>query len=79
MAKKLTLSLDQDVIERAKVFAKKNHTSLSALVEKHFRTLVHKNQNELSPIIEELSGVIDLPENYDQNGNYTEFLIEKYK
>lgn len=79
MAKKLTLSLDQKVIERAKVFAKKNHTSLSALVEKHFRTLVNKKQNELSPIIEELSGVIDLPKNYDKNEDYTEFLIEKYK
>lgn len=79
MPKKLTLSLDQNVIEKAKIFAKKNHTSLSALVEKHFRTLVHKNKNELSPIIEELSGVIDLPENYNEGENYTEFLIEKYK
>ena len=39
MDKKLTLSLDQRVIERAKGYAKKNNTSLSKMIEVYFDSL----------------------------------------
>jgi hypothetical protein len=81
MASKLTLSLNQVVIQKAKEYALKNHTSLSLLVENYFRFLTKHSTNKstLSPIVEELSGVIKLPENIDIKEEYTDFLIEKYK
>lgn len=65
MATKLTLSLNQVVIQKAKEYALKNHTSLSLLVENYFRFLTKHstNKNTLSSIVEELSGVIKVPEN----------------
>jgi len=49
MTKKLTLTLNNRVIEAAKVYAKKNNMSLSGIVELYFKTL--------SPITKELSGI----------------------
>ncbi|MFV0565808.1 MAG: DUF6364 family protein [Flavobacteriaceae bacterium] len=64
MDKKLTLSLDQSVIENAKVYAKTNHTSLSKLIESYLASLTKRKQgkNPITPLVESLSGVIDLPE-----------------
>ena len=60
METKLTLKLDQAVINSAKKYAEKNHKSLSKLVEDFFKNLVHEsNPNRKYPsLIENLSGVI---------------------
>ena len=60
METKLTLKLDQKVINSAKKYAESNHKSLSKLVEDFFRNLVHENnQNKEYPsLIRNLSGVI---------------------
>ncbi len=44
MATKLTLSLKQDVILKAKQYATQHKTSLSVLVENYFRFLTEKNK-----------------------------------
>ncbi len=82
MATKLTLSLKQDVILKAKQYATQHKTSLSVLVENYFRFLTEKNKPEnktISPLVEELSGIINLPDKFDQKEEYTNYLIEKYK
>jgi len=33
---------------------------------------------ELTPLVKSLSGVIDLPENFDVREEYTNYLLEKY-
>ena len=43
MDTKLTLTLDKEVIERAKVFAKSKNRSLSDLVENYFKALIDEN------------------------------------
>ena len=60
METKLTLKLDQMVINSAKEYAKKNHKSLSKLVEDFFKNLVYEgNPSRKYPsIVEKLSGVI---------------------
>jgi hypothetical protein len=60
MEAKLTLKLDQTVINSAKKYAGNNNRSLSKLVENYFRNLVSEdNQNdEYPPLIKKLSGVI---------------------
>lgn len=81
MDKKLTLSLDQAIIEKAKVYAKSHNTSLSKLIESYLATLTKRNAGEsnITPLVESLSGVIDLPEDFDVKSVYSEYLIKKYK
>jgi hypothetical protein len=60
METKLTLKLDQSVINSAKEYAENNNRSLSKLVEDYFRNLVSGNiqKEEYPPLIKRLSGVI---------------------
>ena len=60
METKLTLRLDQTVINSAKKYAKVNQKSLSRLVEDFFRNLVCENDppGKYPSLIERLSGVI---------------------
>jgi hypothetical protein len=60
METKLTLKLDQSVINSAKEYAENNNRSLSRLVEDYFRNLVSENmqKEEYPPLIKRLSGVI---------------------
>ena len=81
MDKKLTLSLNESVIENAKLFAKENKISLSKLIEGYLKSIVdNKTKNvEITPLVESLSGVIQLSEDFDVRDEYTKYLIEKYK
>tara|TARA_R110002049_G_scaffold252877_8_gene428203 strand:- start:1913 stop:2158 length:246 start_codon:yes stop_codon:yes gene_type:complete len=81
MDKKLTLSLDKAIIERAKNYAKSNNISLSKLIESYLTTLTKRKRNstEITPLVESLSGVINLDEDIDVKDAYTDYLIEKYK
>ena len=60
METKLTLKLDQMVINSAKEYAKKNKKSLSQLVEDFFKNLVYQDNSprKYPSIVEKLSGVI---------------------
>lgn len=81
MDKKLTLSLNQNVIEKAKDYAKRNKTSLSKMIEAYFNSLTNiesnKNEIQITPLVESLCGVIELPEDFDYKK--AKYLLEKYK
>tara|TARA_R100000544_G_scaffold34951_1_gene22029 strand:+ start:72 stop:317 length:246 start_codon:yes stop_codon:yes gene_type:complete len=81
MDKKLTLSLDKAIIESAKNYAKSNNISLSKLIESYLSTLTKRTRTstEITPLVESLSGVINLDEDFDVKDAYTDYLIEKYK
>lgn len=81
MDTKLTLKLDQDVIEKAKDYAKSKNTSLSALIENYLQKLIEekKEKGKITPLVKSLSGVIDLPLDYNHNKDYADYLINKYK
>ena len=81
MDKKLTLSVDKNVIEKAKIYAKLNETSLSNLVEEYLSTLTNivKSKEQITPLVESLSGVIDVSCHFDEKEDYTDFLMKKYK
>ena len=79
MDTKLTLKLDDRVIQSAKEYAQNNNKSLSKLVELYFRNLVSedKKKTTYSPLVEELSGVIS---EKDLEGlDYIGYLEEKYE
>jgi hypothetical protein len=60
METKLTLKLDQQVINSAKKYAENNNRSLSKLVEDYFKNLLSENtQKEEYPLlVKKLSGII---------------------
>jgi Ribbon-helix-helix protein, copG family. len=79
METKLTLKLDQSVIQSVKQYAEKNNRSLSKLVEDYFRNLISENepQKHFTPLVEELSGVIS--ESDIKNLDYVSYLEQKYE
>ncbi len=82
MDKKLTLKLDEEVIESAKDYARKKHQSLSKLVGHYFNYLSKVGETddvELSALVRELSGVIDLKKGFDLGKEYLGYIAEKYK
>jgi hypothetical protein len=80
MTTKLTLTVEKDVIESAKVYAKQNGRSLSALIENYLKALTQKEnpEEELSPKVRELMGSIKLPKGFDYKKELTEALSKKY-
>ncbi|MCC4214730.1 DUF6364 family protein [Leeuwenhoekiella parthenopeia] len=81
MDKKLTLSLNESVINAAKRYAKSNNTSLSKLIESYLGSLTRndKQEVEITPLVKSLSGIINLDEGFDEKDAYTDYLLEKYK
>lgn len=78
---KLTLNLNKDIIEQAKIYARSKNNSLSSLVQNYFIFLSEKNQVddiEISPNVKELSGIISLDENFDLKEEYGSYIQEKY-
>lgn len=77
MNKKLTLNLEESIIENAKIFAKNNNTSLSKLVEGYLKSIVDEKTKdvEITPLVESLIGVVKLPTNFDVSDEYTKHLI----
>ena len=83
METKLTLRLNDRVIERAKKYARKQRISLSKMIEAYLDSLTkEKNseqETEITPLIKSLSGVIDLPEDFDYKTEYRDYITEKYQ
>ncbi|CAM4250520.1 DUF6364 family protein [Flavobacterium terrigena] len=79
MNTKLTLNIDQNIIEEAKFYAKNNSVSLSKLIENYLLSLTKRNTEEtkISPLVESLTGVISL-ESADYKKEYSDYLSKKY-
>jgi hypothetical protein len=83
MYTKLTLSIDQNVIENAKKYAKNQKRSVSKLVEEYLSSIslpVDKKveYNTLGPITKELVGIIKVNKNTGYKEILTDALMEKY-
>ena len=79
MDTKLTLKLDSFVIEQAKTYAKKKNTSLSQLIESYLGLLIEpRNNNDVTPLVKSLSGIINLPANFDTKKSYKAHVVKKY-
>jgi len=81
MNTKLTLKLDKETIDRAKIYAESKKISLSKLIESYLQLLTKASttKDKISPLVESLSGVIELSKNYDDKEDYTDYLTKKYK
>ncbi len=81
MNTKLTLRLNDSVIERAKIYAKNHKISLSKMIESYLDSVTKGKEKEetITPLVERLSGVIELPVDYDYKKEYGDYIINKYK
>ena len=81
MNTKLTLTIDQSIIERAKKYARKKERSLSDLIENYLKALTTEEiskQNELSPTVKSLKGSFKMPKDFDYKKELSDRLTEKY-
>lgn len=80
---KLTLSIDQVVIDEAKEYAKSSGKSLSSIVEEYLKSLTKTEQSKKKKtsmeLVRELKGSVKLPKDFT---SYKEILqdalVEKY-
>ena len=81
MDSKLTLKLDNAVIERAKKYARNKDTSLSRLIENYLSWVTSDKSDidAISPLVKSLSGIIDLSDDFNHKKAYADFLENKYK
>ncbi|MDQ7057524.1 MAG: DUF6364 family protein [Ghiorsea sp.] len=77
MATKLTLSLNEQTIRKAKVWAKEHHASLSGLVENYFESLV-SNQNDMPPLASKTKALSGMFKAHEEGLSYKE-MVRKYK
>lgn len=80
MLTKLTLTVDGDVIEQAKSYAKTHHMSLSKMVEHYFKSLQGKKRStpKLTGVVAELAGVLSDKDVANLEQDYTDYLVNKY-
>jgi len=80
METKLTLRLKKKIIDQAKRYANDHETSLSKLIENYLSAITNESRSieKISPLVQSLSGVIQLSENEDPKGKYQEHIKEKY-
>ena len=88
MNTKLTLSLDEMVIEKAKAYASERKISLSKMIESYLSLLVNNSNNNenkivdsqiITPFVNSLAGVINLDESFDAKESYGNHILGKYK
>jgi 5'-deoxynucleotidase YfbR-like HD superfamily hydrolase len=83
MNTKLTLTIEQSIIEKAKKYARKKERSLSDLVESYLKALtteenITKAEDELSPALKSLKGSFKMSKNFDYKKELSDRLTEKY-
>ena len=81
MDTKLTLTIDKQVITKAKKYAKNSGRSLSDLIESYLKNVVSSNNKddfEISPRVKALMGSFKVPSNFDYKKELSNALSEKY-
>ena len=78
---KLTLTIEETVIEKAKKYAKVKERSLSNLIENYLKALTtesNQKEIELTPIVKSMKGSFNAPKDLDYKKELKNRLSEKY-
>ena len=78
---KLTLTIEETVIEKSQKYAKVKERSLSNLIENYLKALTtesNQKEIELTPIVKSLKGSFNAPKDLDYKKELTNRLSEKY-
>ena len=81
MDTKLTLTIDEGLISRAKTYAKNQGRSLSDLVENYFKYLMSDDypiQEKLPDVVRELKGSFQAPADFDYKKALQDEIIKKH-
>lgn len=81
MDSKLTLSVDKQLTEKAKMYARSQGRSLSDLVESYFKILTSEEfekVSQVSPRIKALKGVLKVDVDYNYKEELSKELSKKY-
>lgn len=80
MITKLTLTMEDSVIDSAKKYARQKGKSLSDIVENYLKLIAapEETREKLSPKVMKMMGVIKLPQNYDYKKELSNVVAKKY-
>ena len=80
MNTKLTLTIEQSIIEKAKLYAKEKGRSLSDIIENYLKAITTEQRaiEDISPLVNSLRGSFKAPENFDYKKELSQGLSEKY-
>ncbi len=80
MNTKLTLTIEQSVIEKAKSYAKEKGRSLSDIIENYLKAITSEQRivEDISPLVNSLRGSFKSPESFDYKKELSKGLSEKY-
>lgn len=80
MTRKLTLSISEEVVAQAKVYAKNTGRSLSDIIEHYLKAIsMPLDAEQLSTRVQRLKGAIRLPEDFDEQQTIEDALSKKYE
>lgn len=82
MDTKLTLKLDEKIIEKAKLYASEKKLSLSRLIENYLSSVTSDKLDsdlQISPFVKSLSSGLSIPADYDYKKDRADYLDQKYK
>ncbi len=81
MNTKLTLTIEQTIIAKAKKYAKDKGRSLSDIIENYLKAITKEDNIEsidLTPIVKSLKGTFKAPQKMDYKKELSKRLTEKY-
>ena len=80
MTTKLTLTVEDTVIKKAKRYAKQTGRSLSELVEKYLDELTRAEAGteQISHKLKSIAGAVKLPDDFDEDKILREYFEEKH-
>jgi hypothetical protein len=81
MNTKLTLTIEQTIIVKAKKYANNKGRSLSDIIENYLKAITKDDNSEiieLTPIVKSLKGSFKATQNFDYKKDLTKGLTEKY-
>ncbi|HPS13439.1 MAG TPA: DUF6364 family protein [Prolixibacteraceae bacterium] len=81
MNTKLTLTLEKQVIQRAKKYARENGRSLSGIIENYLKMITKEEDNQtgdITPLVKSLKGSFKAPSDFDYKKELTNSLSDKY-
>jgi len=80
MTTKLTLTVEESVIKKAKSYAKQTGRSLSELIETYLETLTEDQSeaSQISPKLKKLVGSVKLPADFDEKKELAAYFEHKH-
>uniref|UniRef100_UPI00404B232F DUF6364 family protein n=1 Tax=Gelidibacter sp. TaxID=2018083 RepID=UPI00404B232F len=82
MNTKLTLTIEQEIIEKAKKYAKAKNRSLSDIIENYLKSLTKEDKvshkKKLNPVVQSLKGSFKMPKDFDYKKELSKRLEDKY-